>query len=70
MGNIQQGLENLKRHIKIAPEAPGVYRMLGENDEVLYVGKAKNIKKRIVAYSHFDTHGFANQADGIYHRGK
>ena len=54
MGNIQQGLENLKRHIKIAPEAPGVYRMLGENDEVLYVGKAKNIKKRIVAYSHFD----------------
>lgn len=54
MGNIQQGLENLNRHIKIAPEAPGVYRMLGENDEVLYVGKAKNIKKRIVAYSHFD----------------
>ena len=54
MGNIQQGLENLKRHIKVAPEAPGVYRMLGENDEVLYVGKAKNIKKRIVAYSHFD----------------
>ncbi len=54
MQNIQQGLENLKRHIKIAPEAPGVYRMLGENDEVLYVGKAKNIKKRIVAYSHFD----------------
>ena len=54
MLNIQQGLENLKRHIKIAPEAPGVYRMLDENDVVLYVGKAKNIKKRIVAYSHFD----------------
>lgn len=54
MGNIKQGLEILKNNIKIAPEAPGVYRMLGENDEVLYVGKAKNIKKRIVAYSHFD----------------
>lgn len=54
MGSIQQGLEILKNNIKIAPEAPGVYRMLGENDEVLYVGKAKNIKKRIVAYSHFD----------------
>ncbi len=38
MGNIKQGLEILKNNIKIAPEAPGVYRMLGENDEVLYVG--------------------------------
>ena len=52
MGNIQIGLENLKRHIKVAPEKPGVYRMLDEFDKVLYVGKAKNIKKRIVAYSH------------------
>lgn len=54
MGNIQKGLENLKRHIKVAPEKPGVYRMLDENEKVLYVGKAKNIKKRIVAYSHIN----------------
>ena len=54
MGNIQKGLENLKRHIKVAPDKPGVYRMLDENDKVLYVGKAKNIKKRIVAYSHIN----------------
>lgn len=54
MFNIAQGLENLRRHIKIAPENPGVYRMISEQGEVLYVGKAKNIKKRIVAYSHFD----------------
>ena len=52
--NIKQGLEILKNNIKIAPEAPGVYRMLGEDDKVLYVGKAKNIKKRIVAYSHIN----------------
>lgn len=50
--SIQQGLEILKQYIKIAPEKPGVYRMLGDEDIVLYVGKAKNIKKRIVAYSH------------------
>ncbi len=50
--NIKAGLETLKKYIKIAPEKPGVYRMLGENDKVLYVGKAKNIKKRIVSYSH------------------
>ena len=54
MVNIKQGLEILITNIKIAPENPGVYRMLGENDKVLYVGKAKNIKKRIVAYSHID----------------
>lgn len=49
--NLKQGLETLKKYIKIAPEHPGVYRMLGDDDVVLYVGKAKNIKKRIVAYS-------------------
>ncbi len=54
MYDIKQGLENLLRFIKIAPDAPGVYRMISEYNEVLYVGKAKNIKKRIVAYSHID----------------
>lgn len=54
MGNIQHGLEVLRNNVKIAPEAPGVYRMINKNGEVLYVGKAKNIKKRIVAYTHFD----------------
>jgi excinuclease ABC subunit C len=38
----------LARH---APSAPGVYRMIGRAGEVLYVGKAKNIKKRILAYA-------------------
>lgn len=51
---MQQGLENLKRHIRVASESPGVYRMISEYDEVLYVGKAKNIKKRITSYSHID----------------
>lgn len=52
--DIRQGLEILKKHIKVAPEKPGVYRMIGADEKVLYVGKAKNIKKRIVAYSHID----------------
>ena len=52
--NLKEGLDTLKKYIKIAPEQPGVYRMLGDDDVVLYVGKAKNIKKRIVAYSHID----------------
>src|SRR5919201_389504 len=37
-------------HAKNAPARPGVYRMLDRAGEVLYVGKAKNIKKRVVAY--------------------
>lgn len=52
--DIKQGLEILKKHIKVAPEKPGVYRMIGADEKVLYVGKAKNIKKRIVAYSHIE----------------
>jgi excinuclease ABC subunit C len=43
-------------HARHAPTAPGVYRMLDRAGEVLYVGKAKNIRKRIVAYSRATGH--------------
>ena len=38
-------------YAKVAPSRPGVYRMLDGRGDVLYVGKAKNVKKRIVAYA-------------------
>jgi excinuclease ABC subunit C len=34
-----------------APQGPGVYRMIGAGGEVLYVGKAKNIRKRVLSYT-------------------
>ena len=54
MTDINRGIETIKQNVKIAPENPGVYRMISETGEVLYVGKAKNIKKRIVSYTKFD----------------
>lgn len=54
MFDIELGLSVLRQNVKIAPERPGVYRMLDENGSVLYVGKAKNIKKRIVAYTRIE----------------
>lgn len=54
MFDIKLGLKVLRENVKVAPETPGVYRMLDENGAVLYVGKAKNIKKRIVAYTRIE----------------
>lgn len=51
---IDHGLKVIKETIIALPDKPGVYRMLGDRDEVLYVGKAKNLKKRVVSYSHID----------------
>ena len=41
----------IERYAKLAPSSPGVYRMIDANGDVLYVGKAKNIRKRILAYA-------------------
>ena len=54
MFDIKEGLNNLKSYIKIAPEKPGVYRMIDKDGVVLYVGKARNIRKRIISYSHIN----------------
>ncbi len=45
------GSAAIARHAKNAPSSPGVYRMIDAKGDVLYVGKAKNIKKRLVAYT-------------------
>jgi DNA polymerase-3 subunit epsilon len=46
-GHPQAGKLKLTHHL---PRAPGVYRFLGANDEVLYVGKATNLRQRVRSY--------------------
>jgi excinuclease ABC subunit C len=41
----------IEQAVKLAPTSPGVYRMLNESGDVLYVGKAKNVKKRLSSYA-------------------
>ncbi len=50
-GSLAAGRAAVVNYAKLAPSRPGVYRMLDGRGDVLYVGKAKNVKKRIAAYA-------------------
>ena len=42
--------EDIKEKLKLVPENPGCYLMKNHNNEIIYVGKAKNLKRRVSSY--------------------
>jgi excinuclease ABC subunit C len=50
-GRLAIGHAAIENAVKLAPTSPGVYRMLNAANDVLYVGKAKNVRKRLTSYA-------------------
>ena len=50
MKNTDIGREVIKKKLTLMPKLPGVYRMLDSGNEILYVGKAKNLLNRLKNY--------------------
>ena len=48
--SVRRGSAVIRSYWQHAPPGPGVYRMLAENGELLYVGKARSVRKRIASY--------------------
>ncbi len=52
--SLEKGISTIKEYVRNLPQSPGVYRMINGRDEVVYVGKAKNLKKRVTNYTQPD----------------
>ena len=50
MISAEVGKEVIKKELPLIPKLPGVYRMLNDNGDILYVGKAKNLPNRLKSY--------------------
>ncbi len=49
--------DEIRETLRILPEKPGVYQYFDEQNELIYVGKAKNLKRRVSSYFHKEQEG-------------
>jgi len=56
MTSTELGKEVIKKELLLTPKSPGVYRMINHKDDVIYVGKAKNLPNRLKSYVSENNH--------------
>ncbi|MBI1326714.1 MAG: excinuclease ABC subunit UvrC [Alphaproteobacteria bacterium] len=48
---LEKGANTIREYVTTLADAPGVYRMVSEGGEILYIGKARSLKKRVTSYT-------------------
>jgi len=64
--------DDLHNSLKVLPSSPGIYKFLNKSGEIIYIGKAKNLKKRVQSYfsknsSNFKTSVLVKSIRGVEH---
>ncbi len=49
--NLEHGIKVILLELKNIPKKPGIYKMINSSDDPIYIGKAKNLYKRILSYT-------------------
>jgi excinuclease ABC subunit C len=55
-GEALSGPAVIARYLKTLPSSPGVYRMMDGAGDVIYVGKARNLRSRVTSYARYGNH--------------
>ena len=63
---------DLKNSLKVLPTSPGIYKFLDKDKAIIYIGKAKNLKKRVTSYfsknsNDFKTKTLVRSIQGVEH---